>query len=76
MVTVVPSMHFCIMRWLPRWRTARSPFLSRMWHTSEPDGTRTLPNRNLDLGHEDFAAKPASNFGWVGRLEKERESFD
>jgi hypothetical protein len=43
-----------MIRWLPRCRTATNPFCSRMRQTSEPESTRSLPNRYLNLRYEDL----------------------
>src|ERR1039458_4325041 len=67
MVIVVVSKRFCMMRWLPRWRTAANPFYSRIRQISEPERTRSLPNRHLNLSHENFAVKALGDFGWGGR---------
>src|SRR5947209_1843553 len=72
---VVSSARFCIIRWLPRWRIATNPFPSRIRQTSSPERTRTLPNRNLNLRHENLTAETAGNFGWVGGLEEQRKCF-
>ena len=75
-VVVVAPIFRCIIRWLPRWRTETNPFCSSIRHTSEPDRTRSLPNRNLNLRYKDFAVKSTGNLGFVGRLEKQRQRFD
>ncbi len=46
-VTVVPSFCNCIIRWLPRWRTATNPCRSSILQTSVPQRTFSLPNGNL-----------------------------
>jgi len=43
---------------------------------SEPERTRSLPNRDLNLRHKDFVAKAPGDFGRGGRFEKEREGLD
>ena len=65
-----------MIRWLPRWRTAANPFLSRIRQTSEPERTRSLPKQNLNLRHEDFLVKPSGDFGRRGCLEEQRERFN
>jgi hypothetical protein len=69
-VIVVSRVRFCMMRWLPRCRTATNPLCSRIWQTSSPERTRSLPNRNLDLGDEDLTVEAPGYFGRVGRLEE------
>jgi hypothetical protein len=53
-------------RWLPRWRTATNPFCSRIRQTSDPERTRSLPNRDLNLSHENLAARAPGDFGRGG----------
>lgn len=65
---VVLRVCFCIMRWLPRWRTERKPYYS--------ERTRSLPNRDLDLGYKDIAVVPPAHLGRVRRFKKQRQSFD
>ena len=69
---VVPSERFCRIRWLPCCRTAANPCCSRIRQTSEPERTRSLPNRNLNLSDKDLVVKAAGNFGRGGGFEKER----
>ena len=38
--------------------------------------TWRLPNRNLNLCHEDLVVKPSGDFGRVGRFKKQRERLD
>lgn len=45
--------------WLPRLRTSTKPCLARIAHTSRPERTRSLPNGNLDLCHENLAVEPS-----------------
>jgi len=47
-----------------------------MRETSEPERTRSLPNRHLDLRHEDFAVKAPVDFGRRGCLEEQCERLD
>src|ERR1022692_2945769 len=63
-------------RWLPLWRTATNPFCSRIRQISEPERTRSLPNRNLNLSHEDFVAKTPGDFRRVGHFEEQRKRLD
>jgi len=53
-----------------------NPLRSRIWQTSGPERTRSLPNRNLDLSHEHFAMEPAGNLRLVRSLEKQGKGFD
>ena len=46
---------------------------SRIRQTSRPERTRSLPNRDLDLGHEHVAVVPPPNLGRVGGFEKQRQ---
>lgn len=75
-VTVVFSTRFCMTRWLPRCRTATNPFCSRIRQTSTPDRTRSLPNHDLNLRHEDLAMETARNLCRVGGLKEKRQRFD
>ena len=61
-VMVVPSVCNCMIRWLPRWRTAINPRPSRILQASAPERTRSLPNGHLNLSDEDLAAQPPRNF--------------
>lgn len=74
-VTVVPSSRFCIMRWLPRWRTARKPCTSRIWQISRPDRTRSLANRDLNLGHQHLAVIAPLHLGRICSFKKKSERF-
>jgi len=73
---VVVSKRFCMIRWLPRWRSAANPFCSRMPEISEPERTQSLPNRNLNLGHEDLVVRAPGHFGRGRRLEEQRDRLD
>lgn len=75
-VMVVPSVLFCMIRWLPRWRAAAKPCCSRIEQTSVPARTRSLPNRNLNLGYEYFAVQPAGNLGSGCGLKEEGKRLD
>ncbi len=68
---VVSSVRFCITRWLPQWRTATNPFRSSIRQTSSPKRTRSLPNRNLDLGNKDFVAEAAGDLGGIRGFEEQ-----
>lgn len=39
-----------------------NPWAARIWHTSSPERTRNLPNRDLELGNVDLAAQPSLHF--------------
>ena len=52
------------------------PFCSRMRQTSEPERTRSLPNRHLNLRHEDFAMEAPADFGRSRRFEEQCECLD
>lgn len=75
-VMVVCSKCFCITRWLPRCRTLANPLASSIWHTSRPERRRSLPNRNLDAGHEDVRMQSAIDFRPVRRLEEQLQRLD
>ena len=72
---VVFPVRLCMIRWLPRCRAAANRFRSRIWQTSSPERTRSLPNRNLDLRDEDLGAQTVANFGRVRSLEEQRKRF-
>jgi hypothetical protein len=61
--------------WLPRHRTSENPFRARIAHTSRPDKTRSLPNLDLDLSYKKLCAASACHLAWVGRFEKQGNSF-
>src|ERR1035437_3109015 len=65
-----------MIRWLPRWRTAANPFCSRIRQASEPERTRSLPNRHLNLSHENFVVQTTGDFGRVGRFEEQGERLN
>lgn len=75
-VLVVDSNLFCIMRWLPRWRTAAKPLFSRIRHTSDPERTRSLPNRDLNLGDKHLPVEAARYFGGVGAFEEQGQGLN
>lgn len=70
-VTVVSASRFCMIAWLPLVRTFRKPLDSRIRHASAPDRTRSLPNRYLNLCHENIRVQAALDFRRVSRLEEE-----
>ena len=75
-VIVVSSQRFCMIRWLPFWRTGTNPFCSRMRQISKPERTQSLPNRELNLSYEHFSVESARDFGWAGCFEEERERLN
>ena len=50
--------------------------LLRIWQISRPERTLTLPNRDLDLGHEHVAVVPSPDLGRVRCFEKQCKCFD
>ena len=75
-VIVVPSTCFCMILWLPRWRASTNPFCSKILQVSEPERTRSLPNRHLDLGYEYFALKSPGNLRRRCRFKKQGKRLD
>ena len=69
-------MCFCIILWLPRWRAGTNPCCSKILQISEPERTRSLPNRHLDLGYEYFTLKSPGNLGRRCGFEEERKRLD
>ncbi len=69
-VVVVSPAFFCIIRWLPLWRTVVNPFCSNILQTCDPERSFSLPNRDLNLSDKDLAMEPASNLRRVRRLEE------
>jgi hypothetical protein len=61
MVLVEPGIFFCMKIWLPFCLASAKPDRSRMPHTSRPDRTRSLPNRDLQSGNEDLIMKSIMN---------------
>jgi hypothetical protein len=57
-------------------RTAMKPWLSRIRQTSEPERTRSLPNRYLNLRYEDFAVKPPRDLRGIRSLEEQSKGLD
>src|SRR2546427_2997443 len=56
--------------WLPRRRTSVNPWRSRIWQTSRPERTRSLPMRRVEPRDEHLAVKPAIDLPRVGRLQE------
>ena len=75
-VVVVSPTLFCIIRWLPLWRTATNPFCSSIRQTCDPERTLSLPNRNLNLSDKDLIVEPASDLRRVRRLEEKGQGLD
>ena len=50
--------------------------VSNIRQTSSPERTRSLPNRDLDLGYEHLAMEPTSDLALIGRLEKQAKCLD
>ena len=69
-VTVPAPSVFCMTTWLPRLLTSSNPCAARIRQTCRPERTRSLPNRNLDLGHVDLGAQAPLDFLGGGRLEE------
>ena len=69
---IVPSASdFCIAMWLPRLLASTKPWAERIRQTSPPDRTRSLANRDFDVGHVNFAAKALVDFFRAGGLEEQ-----
>ena len=49
---------------------------SRIRQISDPERTRSLPNRNLNLRHENFVAGAPGDFGRGGSFEEQRKRLD
>jgi hypothetical protein len=43
---------------------------------SLPESTRSLPNLNLNLSHENVVVDAPTDLGWVGRFEEQGESLN
>ena len=72
-VTVDSPRCLCMIRWLPRCRTPRKPFCSRMRQTSRPERILSLPKRDLDLSHEDLSVIAPGDLGGTGGFKEEGE---
>lgn len=55
---------------LPWRRTWTNPFSAKSPHTSRPDATLSLANRDLDTGHVDFLVEPFLNLLFRSRCEE------
>lgn len=47
-----------------------------MRQISKPERTRSLPNRDLNLSHEDFVVRAPGDFRWGCSLEEQSEGLD
>jgi hypothetical protein len=74
-VVVAPASVRCMMRWLLRCRTSANPCRARIPQTSAPESTRSLPNGDLDLGHEHVARPASLNFFGARAFEEKFEGF-
>src|ERR1043166_6021142 len=72
---VPPWTAFCMMTWLLRRRTSTKPCRSRIAQTSLPESARSLPNFDLDLGHEHVAGQSLFNFSGRSALEKQLQGL-
>lgn len=65
------AVRFCIMTWLPRWRTGAKPWRSRIAMIYLPDRTGSLANLDLHRTDLNVAAEAFGNFPGIGRFEQE-----
>jgi hypothetical protein len=49
---------------------------SRILQISDPERTRSLPNRDLNLSHENLVARAPGDFGRGGSFEEQRQCLD
>lgn len=75
MVIVVPDAFFCITTWLPRRRVSTKPCLARIAHTSRPERTAVLTNRDLHLRDVHLFFQPLPDFLAGSGLKKEFEGL-
>src|SRR6266545_3195095 len=61
--------------WLPRRRTSRKPCCSRIWQTSRPEKTRSLPTRRQELRYEDVPAPTFQDLFMIRCLKEEIDGF-
>lgn len=73
---MLPGTRFCMMQWLPRWRTFSNPCDRRIRHASSPERARTLPNRNLDLCYKQVRMKPLLDLRGIGGLKEQCQRLD
>jgi hypothetical protein len=69
-VMVEPLTLFCMMMWLPRCLTWTNPCSARILHTSRPDSTRNLPNRNLQTRYKDLTVEPVLYLRGIRRFKE------
>ena len=55
---------------------AANPWRLRWLQTSEPERTRSLPNRHLNLSHENLSVQPPRDLRGRRCLEKQGQSLD
>ena len=72
-VIVDVPVRFCMTIWLPRWRTCSNPCCANNRHSSRPEKTRSLPNRDLDPRDEDLVVESCVDLFRVRCLEEELE---
>ncbi len=75
-VAIVPSGLFYMIRWLPRRRTAWNPSDFEIRQTSSPERTRSLPNRDLDLGDKNFRVETLFDLARVGGFKEQSPGLD
>ena len=51
------------------------PMFCKDLHTSRPDSTRNLPNRNLQTRHENLAVEPVLDFRGISRFKEQFDGF-
>src|SRR6266536_5823441 len=61
--------------WLPRRRTSRKPCCSRIWQTSRPERTRSLPTLRQELRYEDVSVPTFLHLFRIRRLQEEIDGF-
>ena len=66
-VIVVTVERFCMIWWLPRWRTAK---------TSAPERTRSLPNHYLDLSYENIVVRAPGDLRWGCGLKEQSQRLN
>jgi len=69
-VTVDIDVFRCIAIWLPRFLTSTKPCFSRIWQTSFPERTRSLPNGYLHVCDIDLLMQSSLDFFWGGCFKK------
>src|SRR6266404_9828314 len=61
--------------WLPRRRISVKPWAAGMRQAASPDSTRSLPNRDLNLGHKYVRPQSRRDFRRRCRFEEEFDGF-